>query len=129
MARAAIPGRLTWQPATVAATRAETATARTLVLDVDGWTGHVPGQHLDIRLTAPDGYMAHRSYSISSAPGPDRLEVTGPGSDRRRGLRDADVVAFVCGPTGFVETVADLLVGSGHNPANIRTERFGATGG
>jgi ferredoxin-NADP reductase len=43
--------------------------------------------------------------------------------------RDADAVAFVCGPTGFVETVADLLVDIGHDPANIRTERFGPTGG
>ena len=246
MARAAVPGRLTWQPATVAATRAETATARTLVLDVDGWTGHVPGQHIDVRLTAPDGYTAYRSYSISSAPGPDRLEVTvqavtdgevspylvdvaEPGdrleirgplgcwfvrrpADPRPALligggsgvaplmsmvraatnptrllystrspsealftadlataraagdgrvavthvytrvappgwpapprrldadtlarvawpRDADAVAFVCGPTGFVETVADLLVDIGHDPANIRTERSGPTGG
>ncbi|SIM58754.1 ferredoxin reductase [Micromonospora cremea] len=246
MARAAVPGRLTWQPATVAAIRAETATARTLVLDVDGWTGHVPGQHVDVRLTAPDGYTAYRSYSISSAPGPDRLEVTvqavtdgevspylvdvaEPGdqlevrgplggwfvrrpADPRPALligggsgvaplmsmvraatnptrllystrspsdalfsadlatagaagdgritvahvytrvappgwpapprrldadalarvawpRDADAVAFVCGPTGFVETVADLLVDIGHDPANIRTERFGPTGG
>ena len=246
MARAAALGRLTWQPATVAATRAETATARTLVLEVGGWTGHVPGQHVDVRLTAPDGYTAYRSYSISSAPGPDRLEVTvqavtdgevspylvdvaEPGDqleirgplggwfvrrpdDPRPALligggsgvaplmsmvraatnptrllysvrspsdalftaelaparaagdgrvavthvytrvapagwpapprrldadalarvawpRDADAVAFVCGPTGFVETVADLLVDNGHNPANIRTERFGPTGG
>ncbi|TYB96985.1 oxidoreductase [Micromonospora sp. WP24] len=246
MARAAVPGRLTWQPATVAATRAETKTARTLILDVDGWPGHVPGQHIDIRLTAPDGYTAQRSYSISSAPGPDRLEVTvqvvtdgevspylvevaEPGdqleirgplggwfvrrpADPRPALligggsgvaplmsmvraatsptrllystrspsdalftaelatagaaadglvavthvytrvapagspvpprrldadalarvvwpRDADPVAFVCGPTGFVETVADLLVGVGHDPANIRAERFGPTGG
>ncbi|RKN33925.1 FAD-binding oxidoreductase [Micromonospora musae] len=246
MARAAVPGRLTWQSATVAATRAETATARTLILDVDGWTGHLPGQHIDVRLTAPDGYTAQRSYSISSAPGPDRLEVTvqvvtdgevspylvevaEPGdqleirgplggwfvrrpADPRPALligggsgvaplmsmvraatsptrllystrspsdalftaelatagaaadglvavrhvytrvapagspvpprrldadalarvvwpRDADSVAFVCGPTGFVETVADLLVGVGHDPANIRAERFGPTGG
>lgn len=246
MARAAVLGRLTWQPATVAATRAETATARTLVLDVDGWTGHVPGQHVDVRLTAPDGYTAYRSYSISSAPEPDRLEVTvqavthgevspylvdvaAPGDqleirgplggwfvrrpdDPRPALliaggsgvaplmsmvraatnptrllysarspsdalftadlataraasrdrvavthvytratppgwptpprrldadalarvawpREADTVAFVCGPTGFVETAADLLVDIGHDPANIRTERFGPTGG
>ena len=239
-------GRLTWLPATVAATRAETATARTLVLDVDGWTGHVPGQHVDVRLTAPDGYTAYRSYSISSAPEPDRLEVTvqavthgevspylvdiaQPGDqleirgplggwfvrqpdDPRPALliaggsgvaplmsmvraatnptrllysarspsdalftadlatvgaasggrvavthvytraappgwptppqrldadvlarvawpRDADTVAFICGPTGFVETAADLLVDIGHDPANIRTERFGPTGG
>ncbi|MEH0932305.1 ferredoxin reductase [Micromonospora sp. CPCC 205558] len=246
MARAAIPGGLTWRPAIVAATRVETATARTLVLDVDGWTGHLPGQHIDVRLTAPDGYTAQRSYSISSAPEPGRLEVTvqavtdgevspylvdvaGPGdqleirgplggwfvrrpADPRPALligggsgvaplvsmvraataptrllystrspsdelfradlaaaaaaddarvavthvytrvappgwpnpprrldadtlarvawpHDANVVAFVCGPTAFVETVADLLVDTGHNPANIRTERFGPSRG
>ncbi|MCP3785127.1 FAD-binding oxidoreductase [Micromonospora sp. A3M-1-15] len=206
----------------------------------------MPGQHVDVRLTAPDGYTAYRSYSISSAPEPDRFEVTvqavtdgevspylvdvaEPGdqleirgplggwfvrrpADPRPALligggsgvaplmsmvraatnptrllystrspsdalftadlataraagdglvavthvytrvappgwpapprrldadtlarvawpRDADAVAFVCGPTGFVETVADLLVDIGHDPANIRTERFGPTGG
>ena len=243
MARAAVLGRLTWLPATVAAVRAETARARTLVLGVDGWTGHVPGQHVDIRLTAPGGYTAYRSYSISSAPGPglfevtvqavaggevspylvdvaepgDRLEVRGPlggwfvrrpddprpalliggGSGAaplmsmvraatrptrllysvrspadalftadlapacdghvsvahvytratppgwpnppRRLGRDAlarvlwprgtNTLALVCGPTGFVETAADLLVDLGHDPANVRTERFGPTGG
>jgi ferredoxin-NADP reductase len=246
MARAAVLGRLTWQPATVAATRTETATARTLVLDVDGWTGHLPGQHIDVRLTAANGYTAHRSYSISSSPESDRLEVTiqavthgevspylvdvaEPGDrleirgplggwfvrrpdDARPALligggsgvaplmsmvraatnptrllysvrspsdalfttdlaaagaagegrvavthiytrvvppgfphpprrldadalasvawpHDVDAVAFVCGPTGFVETVADLLVDIGHDPVNIRTERFGPTGG
>lgn len=246
MARAAVLGRLTWLPATVTATRAETATARTLVLDVAGWGGHVPGQHVDVRLTAPDGYTAHRSYSISSAPRPDRFEVTvqavthgevspylvdvaEPGDqleirgplggwfirrpdDPRPALligggsgvaplmsmvraatnptrllysarspsnalfiadlataraaddgcvavthvftrvvpigwptpprrldaddlarvawpRETDAVAFVCGPTSFVETVADLLVDIGHDPVNIRTERFGPTGG
>lgn len=245
MARTAVLGRLTWQVATVAATRMESATARTLVLDVDGWDGHVPGQHVDLRLTAPDGYTAHRSYSISSAPEHGRLEVTvqtvddgevspylvevaEPGDqlevrgplggwfvrrpdDPRPALligggsgvaplmsmvraathptrlvystrspsdalftaelaalsardgritvtyvytrfappgwpepprrldgdmlarvawpRDVDSVAYVCGPTGFVETVADLLVDLGHDPANIRTERFGPTGG
>lgn len=246
MARAAVLGRLTWRPATVAAVRTESPSARTLTFDIDGWTGHVPGQHLDIRLTAPDGYAAYRSYSISSPPAPNRLEVTvqavtggevspylvdvaepgdqveirgplggwfvrrpddrrpallvGGGSgvaplmsmmrvataptrlvysvrspadalftadlaaiDARRDgrvsvtyvytratppgwpeppgrltadmitdtgwLRGADPLAFVCGPTGFVEAVADLLVGIGFGPADIRTERFGPTGG
>ena len=56
--------------------REETARARTLVLDVDGWPGHRAGQHLDVRLTAEDGYQAQRSYSLASAPGAPALEIT-----------------------------------------------------
>jgi ferredoxin-NADP reductase len=48
--------------------REETPSARTLVLDVPGWPGHLPGQHVDVRLTAEDGYSTQRSYSIASAP-------------------------------------------------------------
>ncbi|HSD78164.1 MAG TPA: ferredoxin reductase, partial [Solirubrobacteraceae bacterium] len=59
----------------VAATRDETPRVRTLELDVDGWDGHRAGQHLDVRLTAEDGYQAQRSYSIASAPG-DPLAIT-----------------------------------------------------
>ena len=58
------------------ATRDETPTARTLVLDVPGWPGHLAGQHVDVRLTAPDGYSAQRSYSIASAPDGERVELT-----------------------------------------------------
>jgi ferredoxin-NADP reductase len=76
MARATVLGRLTWQAATVAEVRAESAVARTLVLDVPGWNGHVAGQHVDARLTAEDGYTAQRSYSIASAPDVGRLELT-----------------------------------------------------
>jgi ferredoxin-NADP reductase len=65
----AVLGRLTWLVATVAATREETPRVKTLELDVDGWGGHRAGQHLDVRLTAEDGYQAERSYSIASAPG------------------------------------------------------------
>jgi ferredoxin-NADP reductase len=78
MARAAVPGRLIWRVATVAEVRTETATARTLVLAVPDWAGHLPGQHVDVRLTAPDGYSAERSYSIASAwtdDGPVELTV------------------------------------------------------
>jgi len=57
-----------WRPATVRETIRETPTATTLVLDVPGWPGHRAGQHVDLRLTADDGYTAQRSYSISSAP-------------------------------------------------------------
>ncbi|MDT5031516.1 MAG: hypothetical protein QOC94_1687 [Actinoplanes sp.] len=248
MARTALSRRLSWKVATVAEAHAETASARTLVLDVPDWPGHLPGQHVDVRLTAPDGYSAQRSYSIASAWTDDGtveltvqrvedgevssyltdvlevgqpLELRGPvggwfvwknepppvllvagGSGvvplmamiRARGaLRgrqpfrliysvrtpadacyagelarrvrddpgldvtivytrqtpagwpgkphriDAPTVrdhgwppdvgpdCFVCGPTSFVETVADILVALGHDPAKIRTERFGGT--
>src|ERR1019366_5373729 len=76
MARAAVLGRLTWLVGTVAAVREETPTARTIVLDVPGWPGHQAGQHVDVRLTAPDGYSAQRSYSIASPPGGTGLELT-----------------------------------------------------
>ena len=240
---------MSWRVGTVTAVRAETPTARTIALDVPGWPGHLAGQHADIRLTAPDGYTATRSYSVASAADSSTVEVTvekvpggevsgyltevlpvgaplelrgplggwfvwrpsdpapvqlvaggsgvvplmamlrthercsattrvrllysvrdpssviyhdelrtltdgGPraltlawtrqapeGADRPPGRVDAELVAgatlppadepacFVCGPTGFVETVADLLVAAGHDPARIRTERFGPTGG
>ncbi|HEX5198929.1 MAG TPA: ferredoxin reductase [Actinoplanes sp.] len=67
MARAALSGRLIWRAATVTEARQESPSARTLVLDVPDWPGHLPGQHVDVRLTAPDGYSAQRSYSIASA--------------------------------------------------------------
>jgi ferredoxin-NADP reductase len=231
-----------WRVATVAAIAPETPRAATLTLDVAGWNGHRAGQHVDVRLTAEDGYRAQRSYSIASAPEESRLtitveelvdgevspwmvevaaegdqfEVRGPfggwfvwdasstgsllliagGSGlvplmsmlrhrRNAGsavdatlllsVREADDVlyareletigatvvktytrrppagwdgyarrvdramleevaapgvdVYVCGSTTFVESVADDLVALGHAPANIRTERFGATGG
>ncbi len=70
------PRRLAWQVATVAEIVEETWRVRTLALDVPGWSGHRAGQHLDIRLTSEDGYQAQRSYSIASAPGNPRLEIT-----------------------------------------------------
>jgi len=69
MAGTAVRGRLTWQTATVGAVTDETPAVRTLSLQVPDWAGHRAGQHLDIRLTADDGYRAERSYSIASAPG------------------------------------------------------------
>jgi ferredoxin-NADP reductase len=245
VARAAVRGRLTWQIAGVDAVVDETPRVRTLVLDVPDWAGHRAGQHLDVRLTAEDGYRAERSYSIGAAPGEpvaitverlddgevspyltevlgagDQLELRGPvggyfvwdaqdggplllvaggsgivplrailrhrlrsGSDvpvrllySSRSLDDviyraeldepaagvevvhtltrtqpegwtgyarrvdaamlADVawpsgehpLAFVCGPTSFVETVADALVALGYPTARVKTERFGPTG-
>ena len=76
MARTALLGRLTWQVATVTEIRAETPTASTLVLDVPTWTSHLAGHHVDVRLTAEDGYSAQRSYSIASMPEHGRLELT-----------------------------------------------------
>jgi len=60
--------RLVWRPAEIIAVRDEAAHARSLVLQVEGWQPHEAGQHVDVRLTAADGYQAQRSYSISSAP-------------------------------------------------------------
>jgi ferredoxin-NADP reductase len=66
-----------WRTAKVVELHDETPTARTLALAVLDWPGHVAGQHVDVRLTAPDGYSAVRSYSIASAPSSDRrIEIT-----------------------------------------------------
>src|SRR5262252_377432 len=73
----AVLGRVTWRTATVVGLRDETASARTLALAMNDWPGHIAGQHVDVRLTAADGYSAVRSYSIASAPNrEDRVEVT-----------------------------------------------------
>jgi ferredoxin-NADP reductase len=249
MARAAVPGglraRRAWRPALLEDRRRETSSASTLVLRVDDWPGHLAGQHVDVRLTADDGYRATRSYSLAAPPDEDRIELTvqrlrdgevspflvdelgtgdtvevrGPlggwfvwhpedtapvllvaggsgvvplmamvraragasrapfrmvysvrtpddriyapelrrrvaedggldlawvhtrsapdGDPRPPGrLRADDLVAdgwppdfeptcYVCGPTGFVEAAAGLLLGAGHDPSRIRTERFG----
>lgn len=55
-----------WRVATLTDKRAETSTASTLTFEVDGWPGHKPGQHVDVRLTAEDGYSAQRSYSMAT---------------------------------------------------------------
>jgi ferredoxin-NADP reductase len=67
--------RLTWQLGEVVETRTETARTRSLTLAVPEWPGHRPGQHVDVRLTAEDGYQAERSYSIASPP-EDKQKVT-----------------------------------------------------
>ena len=244
----AVLGRLNWLVATVAEVRPETPRVKTLVLDVPGWEGHRGGQHVDVRLTAEDGYQAQRSYSIASSANASHVELTVEGIDdgevspyltgdarpgdqfeirgpvggyfvwdsepggpvllvgggsgvvplmamARQRAADGDEVptrllysarswddviyrnelealsgegfgfevvytltreqpegwtgyarrvdrdllaavappglalAFVCGPTPFVEAVAQALVELGHDPAKIKTERFGPTGG
>jgi ferredoxin-NADP reductase len=247
---AAQPRRLLWRLAEVVDLVPETPRTTSLVLEVPGWEGHRAGQHVDVRLTAPDGYQAQRSYSIASAPedgrlvltvdrledgevspyltdvlaSGDQLELRGPvggwfvweaedggplllvgggsgvvplmamirhraavGSDvptrlllssrsheeiiyreeleglaagdealevihtltrsRPKGWEGHDrridagmlaevawpperrPLAFVCGPTPLVEAAAGALVELGHDPARVKTERFGATGG
>jgi ferredoxin-NADP reductase len=242
--------KLAWRIGEVVETRPETPRAKSLYLEVPGWEGHKAGQHVDVRLTAEDGYQAQRSYSIASAPEDgrlalvverledgevspyltdelrvgDRLELRGPiggwftwetkeggplllvagGSGiaplmamiRHRAVAHSDascrllyssrsreetiyadeldqlaaengalevfhtltrsqpvgwtgysrridremleevaptpeqrLLAFVCGPTPLVETVATALVELGHEPGRVKTERFGPTGG
>jgi ferredoxin-NADP reductase len=248
MAGTAVRGRLTWQIGTVTDVVEETRRARTIVLELPDWPGHAAGQHVDIRLTAEDGYQAQRSYSIASAPEDghvaltvellddgevspylveelrvgDQVELRGPiggyfvwtaslggpvqliaggsgvvplramlrhdaaaeaivpirllysarslddviyrdeladyagqqGLDVQYALTrewpadwrgyhrriDGDMLAeaawspadhplaYICGPSGFVEAIAGAMVAQGHDPARIRTERFGASG-
>jgi ferredoxin-NADP reductase len=229
------PGR--WQIGTVARVKQETPRVKSFRIELPMWMPHLPGQHYDVRLTAPDGYSAQRSYSVASSPldegeieltidrlddgevSPyfhevvvegDRVEVRGPFSSyfvwrgeapvllvgggsgvvplmailRHRRLtmpdlpmrlvysvRNAEEViyadelgddalvtftrqppdgwaghtgridsaliseagvgsgtAFVCGSNGFVEAASGLLLESGFDPQQIRTERFGPTG-
>ncbi len=103
---------------------------RTLVLDADGWTDHRAGQHLDVRLTAEDGYQAERSYSIASAPGEpvaitvERLEDGEVSPYLVDEVRDGDVFE-VRGPIGgyFVwdgdEPEPVLLVAGGSGVAPL----------
>jgi ferredoxin-NADP reductase len=247
---AAQPRKLLWRLAEVVDVVPETPRTKSLVLEVPGWEGHRAGQHVDVRLTAPDGYRAQRSYSVASAPEDERLVLTvdrlddgevspyltdelvagdilelrgpiggwfvweakdggplllvGGGSGvvplmamiRHRAAAGSEVptrlllssrsyeeiiyrdeleelaaqddglevvhtltrsapegwsghhrridaqmleevgwtpeespLAFVCGPTPLVEAAGSALVGLGHDPARVKTERFGATGG
>lgn len=70
------PRRLEWRVAEVSEVIPETHRVKTLMLDVPGWTGHLPGQHVDVRLTGEDGYQAQRSYSIASAPDAFHVSLT-----------------------------------------------------
>lgn len=81
--------RLEWRAAIVLDVINETPYTKTLVLDVPGWPGHAPGQHVDVRLTAEDGYQAQRSYSIASERNQTRLALT---VER---LRDGEVSPYL----------------------------------
>jgi ferredoxin-NADP reductase len=84
-------GRLSWRLAEVLEVRAETGRVVTLALEVPDWDGHLPGQHVDVRLTAEDGYRAERAYSIASAPDGARIELA---VER---LEDGEVSPYLAG--------------------------------
>lgn len=91
MARAAIRGRLSWTLGEVVDLIDETPKVRSIILDVPEWLGHRAGQHVDVRLTAEDGYQAQRSYSIASSPEDQRLALT------VEGLPDGEVSSYLVG--------------------------------
>jgi ferredoxin-NADP reductase len=84
-------GRLSWRLADVVEVRPETGRVVTLALEVPDWDGHLPGQHVDVRLTAEDGYRAERAYSIASAPDGGRIELA---VER---LEDGEVSPYLAG--------------------------------
>jgi ferredoxin-NADP reductase len=84
-------GRLSWRLAEVVEVRPETDRVVTLALEVPDWDGHLPGQHLDVRLTAEDGYRAERAYSIASSPDGGRIELA---VER---LEDGEVSPYLAG--------------------------------
>ena len=65
-----------WRKATLIGLHSQSRHSRTLALRVPGWPGHLPGQHVDVRLTAADGYSAQRSYSLAEPATPDRAAIT-----------------------------------------------------
>ena len=87
----------TWRLATVTDVVTETPRARTLILDVPGWPGHRAGQHVDVRLTAEDGYQAQRSYSIASAPEESKIAIT------VQRLEDGEVSPYLTGVLGVTD--------------------------
>jgi ferredoxin-NADP reductase len=134
MAGTAVRGRLSWEVATVAAVTDETGSVRTIALDLPDWPGHQAGQHLDVRLTAEDGYSAELSYSIASADGEpvaitverlddgevspyltqelrpgDQMEVRGPiGNWFTWGPHDGGPLLLIAGGSGVVPLRAIL---------------------
>lgn len=95
----AVQPRLPWRAATVIDIRPEAHRVATIALSVPGWPGHVAGQHLDLRLTAPDGYEAQRSYSIASASKTTAIEIT------VEEVRDGEVSQFLL----YELVVGDIL--------------------
>lgn len=125
MERTALPGRLKWQLARVVDIVDETPRCRSLLLEVPNWAGHRAGQHVDVRLTAEDGYQVQRSYSIASPPKARQIALTverlddGEVSPYLTEVLQADDQLELRGPIGgyFTWQVADggplLLVAGG----------------
>ena len=132
MERTAVRGRLTWQAATVASVTRETTSVVTIELDPPHWPGHRAGQHLDVRLTAEDGYTAEREYSIASAPSEpvtitvERLEDGEVSPYLTEELRHGDLLELR-GPVGgyFVWEPRDggplMLLGGGSGIVPLRS--------
>jgi ferredoxin-NADP reductase len=144
VAGTAVLGRLTWLVTTVEGAVDETSRVRTLLLDAEGWPGHRAGQHLDVRLTAEDGYQAERSYSIASAPGEpltitverledgevspylvddasegDQFEVRGPIGGYFVWQDDGRPVLLVGGGSGVVPLMSMIRSSSGSTPIRL----------
>jgi ferredoxin-NADP reductase len=129
MARAAVQRRLTWLRARVLENRVESPRVHRLMFDVPGWSGHLPGQHVDVRLTAEDGYSAQRSYSIASPPEVEQLHLLverledGEVSSYLTGELAPDDEIELRGPIGgyFVwSAAADRAAGdTGHRPVQL----------
>jgi ferredoxin-NADP reductase len=94
-----VQGRLAWRRAELVERRAETAHASTLVLGVLGWPGHVAGQHVDVRLTAADGYSTQRSYSLAAPDHGARVELT------VQAVTDGEVSPFLVQDLGLGDPV------------------------
>jgi ferredoxin-NADP reductase len=95
----ALHGRLSWQLATLVGRVVETSNVMSLSFDLPEWPGHLSGQHVDVRLTAEDGYQAERSYSIASAPGEPHVTIT---VDR---IPDGEVSPFLTTELMIGETI------------------------
>ena len=144
MERTALSGRLAWQFGRVIAIVDETPRTKSLVLDVPAWAGHLAGQHVDVRLTAEDGYQAERSYSIASPPEErnlvltverfddgevspylvdglqpgDQLELRGPiGGYFTWQVADGGPLLLVAGGSGVVPLMAMIRHRAAHNSA------------
>jgi hypothetical protein len=104
--------RLPWLVARVTETWQETATARSIAFDVPGWPGHAAGQHLDLRVTAEDGYRAQRGYSIAAPADGTRIVLT------VQRITDGEVSPYLVDDLAEDEAAGDRVIGE--HPAGLR---------